>query len=72
MVEEILGIGGAERRRWTKDGRLPKSGMGPFKQGRQSIAFYYHPPQKIAELAANPNVIAEWRKRDAASTKTDG
>jgi hypothetical protein len=46
--EEILGISGIERRRWNKDGRLPKSGAGSFRRGKQSISFNLHPPEKIA------------------------
>ena len=32
MVEQVLGITTRERLRWTKDGRLPKSGAGSFKR----------------------------------------
>src|ERR1700733_11241456 len=32
--KEILGITPSERRRWTKDGRLPQSGSGSFGRGR--------------------------------------
>ena len=66
MVEEILGISAAERLRWSKDERLPKSGTGSFRQGKQSIHFNLHPPDKIAELAADRSVIAKWREQDAA------
>lgn len=33
MVEEVLGITAAERRRWYKDGRLSNSGTASFRQG---------------------------------------
>jgi hypothetical protein len=68
MVEEILGISSVERRRWTKDGRLPKSGMASFRRGQQSFYLYLHPPDKIARLAANPAIIAQWRDEDAAQS----
>jgi hypothetical protein len=66
MVEEILGITSAERRRWTKDGRLPKSGMASFRRGPQSFYLSTHPPKKIGQLANNSDLIAQWRKEDAA------
>jgi hypothetical protein len=66
MVQETLGIGSVERRRWTKDGRLPKSGMVSFRRGQQSFYLYLHSPDKIARLAANPAIIPQWRDEDAA------
>jgi hypothetical protein len=66
MVEEILGITSAERGRWTKDGRLPKSGMASFGRGPQSFYLYTHPPKQIRQLANRPDIIARWRKEDAA------
>jgi hypothetical protein len=61
MMEVILGITSSERTRWNKDGRLPRSGTGTFKKGRQIIQFAMHPIDKIAELARNPAVISAWR-----------
>jgi hypothetical protein len=54
MVEEVLGITARERPKWTKDGRLPKSGLGSFKRGLRTIHFPLHPAHKIAALAADP------------------
>lgn len=71
MVEEILRISAAERRRWNKDGRLPKSGAGSFRRGKQSISFNLHPPEKIARLAKDPALIAQWRREDAAPSRQD-
>jgi hypothetical protein len=68
IVEDVLGISAKERRRWTKDGRLPKSGTGQFKKGRQVFQFYLHPAEEIAKLAANPKIIADWRKADSQAT----
>jgi hypothetical protein len=65
MVEEILGITSAERVRWNKDGRLPKSGTGSFRKGRRVFQFYLHPAADIARLAAEPTIIAQWRESDA-------
>ena len=74
VVEEILGITASERRRWTKDGRLPQSGSGSFRRG-QSIHFALHPAAKIAALARQPATIEAWRiedeKRTSASETQD-
>jgi hypothetical protein len=59
VVEEILGITPSERRRWTKDGRLPQSGSGSFGRGRQSIHFALRPAAKIAALARQPEMIED-------------
>lgn len=72
MVEEVLGITALERVRWNKDGRLPKSGTGTFRKGRQLFQFLLHPAAGIAKIAANPSVIAEWRKADASACNTAG
>jgi hypothetical protein len=64
VVEEALGISSCERRRWTKDSRLPKSGTGHFKKGKTVFQFYLHSPKEIAQLAATPEIIAEWRAAD--------
>lgn len=65
VVEEILGITSRERRRWTKDGRLHKSGAGSFYRGRQPIHFSLHPALQIAALSKSPEIIESWRKADA-------
>lgn len=68
-VEQILGISALERIRWTKDGRLPRSGTGSFVKGRQKIAFSMHPAGAIATLAADPDIIRRWREDDASLMK---
>jgi hypothetical protein len=65
IVEEVLGIGASERRRWIKDGRLPTSGTGQFKKGKTVFQFYLHRADDIARLIAHPEIIAEWRAADA-------
>ena len=65
MVEEILRITTLERLRWNKDCRLPKSGTGSFRKGRQLFQFYLHPVSGIAKLAAHPETIEAWREADA-------
>jgi hypothetical protein len=64
MVEEILAISGAERRRWSKDGRLPNAGHALFSQGKKQVGVFLYPPDAIRQLAALPNQIAGWRARD--------
>lgn len=69
IVEEILGITARERVRWSKDGRLPKSGTGSFRKGQHLLRFYLHPVEEIAKLAANPTIIAEWREVDRKAAR---
>ena len=64
IVEEVLGIGASERRRWIKDGRLPTSGTGQFKKGKTVFQFHLHRADDIARLIAHPEIIAEWRAAD--------
>jgi hypothetical protein len=64
IVEEILGITAGERIRWNKEGRLPRSGTGTFKKGRQVFQFSLHPVNEIAKLAADPSIIENWRGAD--------
>ncbi len=66
MVEEILGITAVERRRWSKDRRLSHSGMASHRRGRQSFRLPLYAPKHIAWLAANPNIVSQWREEDAA------
>ncbi len=63
MVVEILGITPRERIRWTKSGRLPRSGSGTLKAAR-TVTFCIYAAGEIAKLAANPSVIEAWRRVD--------
>lgn len=65
VVDEVLGISPRERVRWIKDGRLPISGSGSFRRGQQEIRFPLHPLKRIAEIARQPELIANWRSLDA-------
>jgi hypothetical protein len=64
MVEEILAITSAERRRWSKDGRLRTAGQALFSQGNKQVSLFVYAPDAIRELAAQPQQLAEWRRRD--------
>lgn len=63
-VEKVLRISPQERARWTKDGRLPKSGTMIFKKGGTRFEVYLHPVEGIAYLLAHPHILAEWREND--------
>lgn len=64
-VEQVLGISGAECNRWTKDGRLPKSGQLIIQRwDRQQLQCSMYATAAIAKLAAGPEVIDRWRHED--------
>ena len=67
MVEEILAISSVERRRWSKDGRLPNAGHALFGQGKKQVGLFVYPPDAIRQLAARPDQIADWRRRDGGT-----
>lgn len=68
-VEKILSISSAERRRWSKDGRLPNAGRTSFSQGRQRVSLFVYSPVVIRSLATQPDQIAEWRRCDEITSK---
>lgn len=67
MVEEILSITAAERRRWTKDRRLPNAGHALFSQGKKQVGLFLYPPEVIRGLATHPELISTWRQADEGS-----
>jgi len=66
LVEELLGITGRERIRWTKDGRLSSFGRSSFSRGPHSIGYAFYRPSEIIKLVKSPGVIRQWRAADAA------
>ncbi len=50
----------AERIRWTKDGRLPRSGSAMIKRGQQ-IPVSSYSVNGIEKLLLTPDIVAEWR-----------
>ena len=62
-VERILRITSAERIRWGKDGRLPRSGTAQIRRGTR-ISLWTYPPGIIEDLAARPEIVAGWRAID--------
>jgi hypothetical protein len=71
LVEQVLGITTRERLRWTKDRRLPQSGSGSIKSGPRTIHFLLYPAHKIAQLASDPSVIADWRRADSGDSSPE-
>ncbi len=65
-VERILGISAAERLRWSKDGRLPRSGAAFIRPSRALVSLSTYAPATIEALLAAPEVIAGWRARDVS------
>jgi hypothetical protein len=66
-VEAILRIAPRERRKWTKNGRLPRSGSVSFTRGNKKIYLPVYRADKIALLAADPSAIDAWRQADRGS-----
>jgi hypothetical protein len=64
LVAIALNISGAERLRWTKDGRLRPAGAVRSQQG-QVISMPTYSVENIDELASHPEIIARWRQQDA-------
>lgn len=69
-VEEALSITSRERVQWTKDRRLPASGVRSFKKGRK-LFFATYDPQKVRQLVEKPEIIAAWRREDSKKDVPD-
>ena len=64
-VESLLGITSAERRRWSKDGRLKPSGSAQIRRG-SLISLPAYSPVMIEQLLKAPAILAAWRAFDAS------
>jgi len=62
-LQSLLGISSQERLRWTKDGRLPRSGVIQFRRGGV-ISLSTYPVDQILELIEAPCRIEKWRQED--------
>ncbi|PZO78173.1 MAG: hypothetical protein DI629_12660 [Mesorhizobium amorphae] len=64
-VEDILSITSHERRKWTKDGRLPSVGTRTVKlRGRaKKVTFHVFDPRAV-EDALDRDLAAVWREAD--------
>lgn len=65
-VESILSISSTERRRWSKDGRLPHVGTTLIKLGKSKVSFFLYSPLDIQAHLREPKIIAGWRSNDHA------
>jgi hypothetical protein len=57
-----------ERLRWTKDGRLPRSGAVLVKRVHV-VAVPTYAVSLVEELIARPEILAAWRDQDALETR---
>jgi hypothetical protein len=69
MVEEILSITSAERRHWSKDGRIPTAGSAFFSRGKKQVGLFLYSPDVIDGLVARPDQIADWRRNDSGGSE---
>ncbi|HEY3032773.1 MAG TPA: hypothetical protein VGJ68_21735 [Bradyrhizobium sp.] len=63
-VEKILNVTTLERRRWTKDGRLPHSGTAFFQAGRTQVQVATYSRETVLFFASRPDLIRTWREAD--------
>jgi hypothetical protein len=63
-----LNITKRERLRWTKDGRLPRSGAVLVKRAHV-VAVPTYAVSLVEELMALPAILAIWRDQDALETR---
>jgi hypothetical protein len=56
----VMPMTNAERMRWTKDGRLPKSGAAMIKRGQQ-IPVSSYSVNGIEKLLLTPDIMSKWR-----------
>jgi len=59
-----LPISNKERLRWTKDGRLPRSGAVTIRRGRL-ISVPTYRVADVEEICANLHVVEAWRESDS-------
>jgi hypothetical protein len=67
-VETVLSISSAERRRWSKDGRLPHVGNALVKIGTKQLSLFLYCPTVIQLIVRTPDTIRRWRQQDVAAT----
>lgn len=65
-VEEILSISSGERRRWSKDGRLPHVGNALIKLGKKQLSLFLYSPVDVQVILRNPDTVLRWRQEDIA------
>lgn len=63
-VERTLAISGDERRRWTRDGRLPTCAKSVAGRSSHLFSLSMYSAELILDLATDPATIAGWRAAD--------
>lgn len=71
-VDALLAITSSERRRWTKDGRLPPMGTLSSSRTQHNFNVPIFSVELIRRLVQQPEVIARWREADAADRTREG
>jgi hypothetical protein len=66
LLVAALNVTKRERLRWTKDGRLPRSGAVLVKR---AVAVLTYAVSLVEELMAQPDILAIWRDQDALETR---
>lgn len=67
LVDSLLGISATERRRWSKDGRLPPCGSRISTRGGSRFNLPIFAVDLIRALRQNPQIIAKWRRYEEIS-----
>jgi hypothetical protein len=68
LLVAALNITKRERLRWTKDGRLPRSGAVLVKRAHV-VAVPTYAVSLVEELIARPDILAAWRDQDALKAR---
>jgi hypothetical protein len=68
LLVAALNITTKERLRWTKDGRLRRSGAALVKRAHV-VAVPTYAVSLVEELIARPDILAAWRDQDALETR---
>jgi hypothetical protein len=66
-VERLLGITGEERRRWTRDGRLPTCAKSVAGRSGHLFSLPLYAADIVLQLDQRPATIASWREADVES-----
>lgn len=64
LVDGLLGITASERRRWSKDGRLPPCGSRASTRSNTRFHLPVFKVDLIQRLREDPQLIAWWRSED--------
>lgn len=68
LLMAALPITNKERLRWTKDGRLPRSGSVTIRAAHP-VSVGTYGVDTVAKLVADPSIIEAWRRADASAER---